>query len=61
MSQKKKAEVHTYETEFGNHYSINLKDESGKVVSTQIMKDLSEAKQVKENWENGSYQYIIES
>jgi len=60
MSQKK-AEVHTYETEFGDHYSINLKDENGQVVSTQIMKDLSEAKQVKENWENGSYQYIIES
>ena len=61
MSQKKKAEVYTYETEFGDHYSINLKDESGKVVSTQIMKDLSEAKQVKERWEDGSYQYIVES
>jgi len=61
MSQKKKAEVYTYETEFGDHYSINLKDENGKVVSTQIMKNLSEANQVKENWENGSYQYIIES
>ena len=60
MSQKK-AEVHTYETDFGDHYSINLKDENGKVVSTQIMKNLSEAKKVKENWENGSYQYIIES
>jgi len=60
MSQKK-AEVHTYETEFGNHYSINLKDESGKVVSTQIMKDLNEARQVKERWEDGSYQYIVES
>jgi len=61
MTQKKRAEVHTYETEFGDHYSINLKDENGKVVSTQIMENLSEAKQVKENWENGSYQYIAES
>jgi hypothetical protein len=59
--QNKKADVHTYETEFGDHYSINLKDENGKVVSTQVMKDLSEAKQVKEKWENGSYQYITES
>jgi len=61
MSQKKKAEVYTYETDFGDHYSVNLKDETGKVVSSQIMKNLSEAKQVKENWENGSYQYIVES
>jgi len=59
--QNKKADVHTYETEFGDHYSINLKDENGKVVSTQVMKDLREAKQVKEKWENGSYQYITES
>jgi len=58
---RKIAEVHTYETEFGDHYSVNLKDESGKVVSTQIMKDLNEARQVKERWEDGSYQYIVES
>ena len=56
MSQKRRAEVHTYETDFGDHYSINLKDENGRVVSTQIMKDLSEARQVKERWEDGRYQ-----
>jgi len=60
MSQRR-AEVHTYETDFGDHYSINLKDENGRVVSTQIMKDLNEARQVKERWEDGRYQYIVES
>lgn len=59
--QNKKADVHIYETEFGDYYSINLKDENGKVVSTQVMKDLNEARRVKEKWESGSYQYITES
>jgi len=61
MSQTRRAEVHTYETDFGDHYSINLKDENGRVVSTQIMKDLNEARRVKERWEDGRYQYIVES
>jgi len=61
MSQQRRAEVHTYETDFGDHYSINLKDENGRVVSTQIMKDLNEARRVKERWEDGRYQYIVES
>lgn len=61
MGKTRTAEVHTYETELGDHYSINLKDENGNVVSTRTAKDLNEAKQVKKRWENGQYQYIVES
>jgi hypothetical protein len=57
----RKAEVYTYETDMGDHYSVNLKDETGKTVSTQVMRDINEAKRVKENWENGRYQYLAES
>lgn len=57
----REARVYTYETDMGNYYSVNLKDESGKVVSTQVMSTINEAKRVKENWENGRYQYITES
>jgi len=55
------AVVYTYETELGDHYSVNLKDEKGNVVSTQVMNNINEAKRVKENWENGQYKYLTES
>jgi hypothetical protein len=55
------ATVYTYETELGDYYSVNLKDESGNVVSTQVMQTIAEANQVKENWERGQYQYLTES
>ena len=59
MSQRE-AKIHIYETDMGDHYSVNLKDENGKVVSTQVMRTINEANEVKNSWERGDYQYLSE-
>jgi hypothetical protein len=61
MASYKSAEIYVYETDFGDHYSVNLKDGNGRTVHTQVMKNLNEAKRVKENWERGQYEYLTES
>jgi len=60
MTYKRSARIYTYDTEFGNHYSVALKDENGRTVSAPVMKDMNEAKRVKENWESGRYEYLTE-
>lgn len=61
VSKGRRADLFEYETDMGNHYSVNLKDEGGRTVSTQVMSDINEARRVKENWENGTYQQLNES
>lgn len=60
MESDKSADIYVYETDFGDHYSVNLKDENGKTVHTQVMNNINEAKRVKENWENGRFQQLTE-
>lgn len=60
MESDKSADIYVYETDFGDHYSVNLKDETGKTVHTQVMNNINEAKRVKENWENGRFQQLTE-
>lgn len=59
--QQQHAKIHTYETDMGNHYSVNMIDENGKVVSTQTAKTMNEAIELKQRWENGTYQQLFES
>ena len=61
MSSKKSAEIYIYETDFGDHYSVNMKDESGRTVHTQVANSITEARQVKERWESGRFEYLTES
>ena len=60
MESDKSAEIYVYETDFGEHYSVNLKDERGRTVHTQVIRDVNEARRVKENWENGRFEYLTE-
>lgn len=57
----KKADIVVYETDLGDYYSVNLKDESGTTVSIHAMDNVNEAKRMKENWENGNFEYLVES
>lgn len=61
MESKKSASIHPLETDLGDHYSVNLKDERGKTVSTQVVNDLNEARQLKERWETGKYSLLTEA
>lgn len=61
MKSKKNATITPLETDLGDHYAVNLKDESGKTVSTQVVNDLNEARQLKENWETGNYKLLTEA
>lgn len=58
---KKKADIVVYETDLGDYYSVNLKDESGTVVSIHAMDNVNEAKRMKDNWENGNFEHLVES
>lgn len=60
FGKSRKADLFEYETDMGSHYSVNLKDENGRTVSTQVMSNINEARRVKENWENGTYQQLNE-
>lgn len=58
---KRRAEIHTYELDTDEHYSVNLKDENGQTVSTQMISNINEARQIKEFWENGKYNLLTET
>ena len=61
MKSKKTASIHPLETDLGDHYAVTLKDESGNTVSTQVVNDLNDARQLKENWESGKHKLLTEA
>lgn len=57
---EKNAVIEMMETDFGDYYNVLLKDQNGKTISSQVIKDINEAKKLKENWENGKYKLLTE-
>lgn len=55
----RKAQIHTHEGPDKTFYTIRMENEKGHRMS-RTASSLSEAKQIKENFENGSYQVLTE-
>lgn len=55
----RKAEIHVHEDTDKTFYTIRMENEKGHRMS-RTASSLNEAKKVKENFENGSYQFLTE-
>lgn len=56
----KSARIIPMQSEFGEHYTVNMIDENGKVVFSPTTDSINEAEELRRNWLQGDHQFLSE-